>query len=107
MLDLFILGLMISVLIPVVNRIRKTILQGMQSRAYAACSVLLWLYIAEREALRNGFLCQMLCGSLFLSAALFASASNHFTLSLDIVFFFTLMLLIMFHLLKLVRNLSL
>jgi len=107
MLDMFILGLIISVLIPAENMIRKTILQGIQSRAYVACPVLFWLYITESESLRSGFLRQMQCGSLVLFTAFFAIASNHFTLSLDIVFFFTLMLLIMFHLLKLVINLSL
>lgn len=74
--------------------------------AVFVCSFLFLMYLVNTQAL-SSFLFLRIHTSVFISAICsFIGFSNHFILTMDIIVFFTMMIPIIFHTLKITQSLS-
>ncbi len=74
------------------------------NKVLSACSMLFLLQYPNIRGIYSIFLLKMLLNVCIASFFSFLTSSNHFVISLDIVFFFCILIPIYFHNLKLCKN---
>lgn len=72
-------------------------------RALSVCPAMFLLYPVKMQALYSSLLLKILLGVCIASICCFFSFSNHFMVSLDILFLFSLLIPVLFHTLKLAK----
>jgi hypothetical protein len=73
-------------------------------KALSACPVLFLLYSKEIEAQSEFLFFSMLISVLLIPVFSFISSSNHFIISLDIIYFFSLLILVLYHTFKIAQT---
>jgi hypothetical protein len=74
------------------------------NKALSSCPVLFQLYSKEIEAKSSYIFFSMIINITLCSSCSFIGSSNHFIISMDIIYFFSLMMIIFYHTFK-IQNL--
>jgi hypothetical protein len=75
-----------------------------RNKALSACPILFHLYSKEIEDKSSFLFFSMLIGVLLIPVFSFISSSNHFIISLDIIYFFSLLILVLYHTFKIAQT---